>query len=147
MKSAPKKAKWHNITQNTRVLCLHCGCHFVPLEAPNQQGIGFLFKNNLELLLHQLGSNSMCFTDLLSKHPSQDSHTCPLLTLCKKTNKMKVVLVIPVLERDFGRKQLCSLCGHRKATGPKQPKDHFDSELPMLILLKEHIYKTSAFSC
>lgn len=44
------------------------------------RGMGFLFKDNLELLLYQLASNSMCFSDLLSKHTSQDSHSCPLLT-------------------------------------------------------------------
>lgn len=112
------------------------------------RGIGFLFKGNLELLLHQLGSNSMCFTHLLSKHPSQDSHTCPLLTLCKKTNKIEVVLMIPVLEI-FSSKispgYFPCVVTEKQQVHNRQRKDHFDSDYLCLWCSKNTFTKLQHF--
>lgn len=90
----------YNSKHKTAVLVLWMFILFLSGFLINR-GIGFFFKDVLELLLHQLCSNNRCFSELLSKHTSQDSHTCPLLTSCNKTNEMEVFLVIPVLERHF----------------------------------------------
>lgn len=65
-------------------------------------------------------------------------------------DKMEVVLVILVLESCFLGFFLtkfgpCAVTEKQKVHNI-QRKDHTDCELSMLMMLKEHIYKTSVFS-
>lgn len=59
--------------------------------------------------------------------------------------------MIPILKKDlfFFKENSFVPCEvtEKQQVHNIQRKDDFDSELPMLMMLKEHIYKTSAFSC